>query len=173
MKKEGEEVLQAKISLQSVERTTPWSRYPCYSLCMTRARAGGCALRKQHCMDSPGLHSFEELWGTHMERVLSRRNAFHGREPHWSTVRRTVAPGKDSCRRILWRTVLEQRKSLKRKEGQKWRIMKCHKSHSPAPWTAGGEEVENFGVMLSLSRKKGWSEGVFIFFLVSYYPLSY
>lgn len=28
--------------------------------------------RKQHCVDIPGVHSCEELCGTHMERVFSK-----------------------------------------------------------------------------------------------------
>jgi len=41
--------------------------------------------------------------------------------------------------------------------------------HSTSSCTAGGEEVENWGVKLRLGRREGWGEGVLRFGFISHY----
>ena len=110
--------------------------------------------------------------------------------PRWSSLWRTAACGKDSCWRSSWRAdprgrdpTLEQGKSVRsppREEsspqgGRSGRdnVGRTDRNpHSHPPALLWGEEVEEeSGPKLSLGRREGWGEGVFLRYgSISHYP---
>lgn len=69
--------------------------------------------------------------------------------------------------------MLEQGKSVKRKEGQRTSVM--NQPHPPFPTSlyCSGEEIENLGVNLCLERREGMGRKCFLDFFFPYLSLSH
>ena len=157
--------------------------WPVGSLCWGRVLAGPVAPRREE----PRLEQFagrtcDPAMGPTLEQSVPE--GLHPVEgtPHWSSLWRTAACGKDSGWRSSWRTVfhgrdpvLEQGKSVRspspEEEGTAEttcdELTAAPMPHPPAPL---GKEAENLQVKLSLGRRERWGEGVKIRF---YFSLAY
>ena len=65
--------------------------------------------------------------------------------------------------------MLEQGKSVRRKEQQMWTVMSWLQPPPPSSFADQGQEVEKSEVKLNL-RREGWGEGDFSIVLISHYP---